>query len=545
MRLLLVFLLVVACSLSSVESFAGVVAPPERPALYAGFDYKMPGEPIGTRGGVFGEPKTLGGLAAVVVETTPGQNVLRVSNDLSSTAARRLRWQPMGDVEIGEGEVKISFNLTTTALDKYSVTVRESTTSAKTFLTLNLSASGALTAQDINGDFLSVPNAYSANVPLHVSVLFDMDARTSSIFLNGAQVSAAHALGIADRGIGSVSIGYLSGSGGHAFDLDNLTISGALPFPIALDADFDDKAAGLPIGLGGAELNEPYSRGGSMNAVVFDPVPGVRILDMASTNTATAQTLRWQFLDNLEVRSGLLVTDFDLLLSDRDLYRISLREPSSSSQGFMNLQFHATGAISISDSTGTSFLTASYNAGQMYQYRIIHNLDAGTYDIFRDGLPLLREREHGITTRGIGGILNTISNGALTSSHMQIDSLRVYASNAAAISSELEFLHESSSAVQNQPVTPAIEVGVMNILDQAVPDGTPVALEIAQGSGPSGAALGGATTTTVAGIAHFATLTFDMPGSYRLLARSLDAKVLGSVDVVVEPSDRIFANGFD
>ena len=85
---------------------------------------------------------------------------------------------------------------------------------------------------------------------------------------------------------------------------------------------------------------------------------------------------------------------------------------------------------------------------------------------------------------------------------------------------------------------------MVNILDQPVPDGTVVTLEIASG-GPPGETLIGATETTTAGVATFAALEFDSQGTYRLVARSLDVAKLGSVDIVVGPSDIIFSNGFD
>ena len=91
---------------------------------------------------------------------------------------------------------------------------------------------------------------------------------------------------------------------------------------------------------------------------------------------------------------------------------------------------------------------------------------------------------------------------------------------------------------------PAIKVGVVNILDQPVPDGTLVTLEIESG-GPPGETLIGATETTTSGVATFPSLEFDSQGTYRLVARSLDAAKIGNVDIVVGPSDKIFSNGFD
>ncbi|MEP6880885.1 MAG: hypothetical protein ABI866_02775 [Dokdonella sp.] len=545
MRVLPVTLLLLVCSIISFNCLAGVVVSPPRYALYSDFNNKIAAESIGNRGASYGEPVDLGNLTGAFVEVTPGQNRLRVSNNLSSTVARRMRWSMMGNAEIAQGEVRMSFDLIASALDKYSFNVRESATSAKSFLTVAFSTTGSITTSDANGNIATTLNAYAANVPLHVDLVFDMDARTSTIVLGGTTVASGRAFGVADGGIGSLLIGYLASSSGNTFDLDNVTISGPLPFPVALNAGFEDKTAGLPIGLGGAALNEPFSKSVSTDAIVVQATPGVNILDVSSTNTSTAQALRWQLLDNLEVRSGLFIMDFDMLMTTRDRYRVGLRERTSSSQSFLNFSFKANGTMAVDDANGTVFLSGvTYDIGHVYQYRIVFDLGAGTYDIFRDGIPLIRERVHGITARGIGAILYGIDNGADISAHLQFDSLRVYVSAGTSIPSDIEFLQEVTSAFEDQPVTPAIKVGVVNILDQPVPDGTLVTLEIASG-GPPGETLIGATETTTAGVATFAALEFDSQGTYRLVARSLDAAKIGNVDIVVGPRDEIFSNGFD
>lgn len=544
MRLLLVAMLLSLGLIGSNESRAGMMVVPERPALYAGFDNKVAGQLIDSRGPTYGEPENLGNLDADVVEISPGQNLLRVSNDLSSSGTRRMHWPMMGNAEISEGVVKISFDLTLSALDKYSVLIRESVSSSRSFMSIAFNPTGQIYVSDAAGNIAQF--TYVVNVPLHFELTFDMDTVKSSLTVNGSSFFAGRSFGITDRGVGRILIGYASGSSGSSFDLDNLKISGPLPFPVALEANFEDKAVGLPIGDGGAVAHEPMSISPDMDAIVVEAAPGVNILDMASTNTSGTQVARWQFVDNLEVRTGLYVLDFDMAMETRDRYRVALRERTSSSQTFMNLQFQQNGTIAVSDANGTElFVGVDYDAGRVYQYRVIFDLDAGLYDIFRDGEPLIRERAHGITERGIGGTLFSVDNGAQASAHLQIDSLRVSLSKGAGISSDLEFLQEATTAIENQPVTPAIKVGVVNILDQPVPDGTLVTLEIASGSGPPGATLGGSDATTTAGIATFSALTFDTPGTYFVVARSLDAAKIGNVEIVVAQSDVLFANGFE
>lgn len=522
----------------------GRCPPPQRYALYADFDNKAVGQPIGNRGATFGEPIYLSNLDSSVIEVTQGHNLLRVSNDLGSNDARRLRWEMMGNAEIIAGEVKMSFDLTPSALDRYSILVRESSGSSRSFLTLTLGSGGTLSAADESGTIGQIN--YTANVPMHFEMVFDMDARTSSMTVNGNTMFNLRAFGIADRGIGRLFVGYTNGSNGSPFDLDNLMISAPLPFPVALEADFEDKTAGLPISLGGAAVHEPVSKDLEIEAIVLEALPGVNILDIASTNNATAPNLRWQFLDNLEVRTGVAIVDFDLSMTTIDNYGLYLRERDTSAQSFMTLQFQSDGVLRVNDANGTVLSGGvTYVANHVYQFRVVFDLDAGIYNLFRDGIPLVRERAHGVTARGLGAILYSISNDSQLSAHMQMDSLRVILSKAAEIPSDIEFLREVPIAFEDQPVTPAIKVGVVNILDQPVPDGTLVTLEIATGTGPPGETLGGATETTTGGVAKFAALEFDSQGTYRLIARSLDAAKIGSVDIVVGPQDSIFSNGFD
>ncbi|MEO5560342.1 MAG: hypothetical protein ABIO49_10725 [Dokdonella sp.] len=413
--------------------------------MYVYFDNKAVGEPIGNRGATFGEPVYLSNLDSSVIEVTPGHNLLRVSNDLGSNDARRLRWEMMGNAEVIVGEVKISFDLTPSALDRFSILVRESSGSSRSFLTLTLGSGGTLSAADESGPIGQIN--YTANVLMHFEMVFDMDARTSSMTVNGNTMFNLRTFGIADRGIGRLFFGYTNGSNGRPFDLDNVRISAPLPFPVALEAGFEDKIAGLPISLGGAAVHEPVSKDLEIEAIVLEALPGVNILDIASTNNATAPNLRWQFLDNLEVRTGVAIVDFDLSMTTIDNYALYLRERDTAAQSFMTLQFQSDGVLRLNDANGTVFSGGvTYVANRVYQYRLVFHLDAGIYNVFRDGIPLARERSHGVSARGLGSILYSISNGALPSAHLQLDSLRVSLSKAAEISSDIEFLHEATTA---------------------------------------------------------------------------------------------------
>ncbi len=381
MRLLLISSLLSVCSIISVDCFAHTLAnaPPARHALHADFDNKIVGQPILTRGAMFGEPVGLKNLGTEVIQSAPGQNLLRVSNDLSSSAARYTKWRLLGNAELDTGEVKISFDVTASARDAFGVLVREGNSAAKGFMNLNFTAGGKIFAGDTNGVIAQKSNAYSANTTLSVEMVFDMDAKTSSLYLDGNSIFAGHPFGNAGNGIGSVLIGYNSSSNGSAFDLDNVRISGQLPFPEILNADFDDKTVGDPIGIGGAAVNEPYSMNDGTDAIVIEPSPGTRVLDVSTDVDTSSRYVRWQFLENLEVYSGLVIMDFDLQLEALGGYRVSVRESGLLSKNFLNLQFNSSGTMEMDDASGIQPLYGvTYDAGRVYQYRIIFDMDSGT-----------------------------------------------------------------------------------------------------------------------------------------------------------------------
>ncbi len=125
-----------------------------------------------------------------------------------------------------------------------------------------------------------------------------------------------------------------------------------------------------------------------------------------------------------------------------------------------------------------------------------------------------------------------------------MDDLQVGAASAPVLPSQLTFLVERGSGVSNQPLTPALEVGVVTVFDENVPDGTLV--EVGINSGPIGAVLTGTLEPTVGGVARFDSLQANLPGMYRLRARSARAALSSSENFIVNmPPDPIFSDRFE
>jgi len=366
------------------------------------------------------------------------------------------------------------------------------------------------------------------------------------VTVNGLSVFSGRSHGITDRGVGRILTGYASGNTGNPFDLDDFTVNGSLPLPLVLDADFDDKPVGQPIGTGGAEVGEPATINDGLVTTIIDPAVGNPILRLQNTSMGLARAVRWGLLDNLEVETGLIAFDVDVEFAMRDNYQVVIREAMGFASSFATFRFFNAGNITLTDANGVASLPPFiYNAGQTYRLRLIYDVDAGTYSVFIDDTELVADRAHGVSTgRGVGSITFGFLSTASAAAEFTIDALQVGAADAPIIPSQLAFLVEPTSGFVNRPLMPAVEVGVVNVFDEVIGDGTMV--EVGIESGPGVAMLSGEFEPTVAGAARFDSLQVDLPGVYRLQARAGRATVDSFVDILVMSlPDPIFGDGFE
>lgn len=407
-----------------------LVAAPFLP-LYANMDSKTVGMPIGTGGAALGEPTALAGLTTLVTQTVPGQNRLQVSNDLSSSSARRTRWQLAGNANVNQGVLIWSFDFTPSALDKYSFLVREANTSTAEFVSMSLNAAGNFSALDQHGSIVVAPLTYAANVPMHVVLQFDMDAGTADVLINGSFLYSARLHGVSGIGAGALSIGYSSGSAGKTFVLDNVQAIHEQRHPIALDADLETRPLNMPIGAGGAAVGEPVSVSAGLVTSVQGDGSGGRELSYASSNSTNAQSLVWQWLNSAEFTSGQVVISLDVQFPKRDTYGIFVRESGGSAKSFLTLYTSNDGRVQINGASGNLFVPGfTYVAGREYRVRVAFDMDNATYDLLFDDVVLTAGRAHGVTgTRGVGRLINVIGNGAMINEAVITDNLRVEASD--------------------------------------------------------------------------------------------------------------------
>jgi hypothetical protein len=546
MKTMLRFLIIVCLVvLVNAPLYAGVPTGPN-PLLDVNFDNRTPATLLGTGGAAAGEPTALNGLSGLIVESAPGSNFLRVSNNtIDGLSARSLYWDLADDLELTSGMVRVSFRMTPSALDRYSFGIRENGGSSKSFLTATLTTSGTISVSDAAGAITLSNNTYSANTELAIVIEFDMDAGTSQMTINDVVLFSGRSHGIVDRGVGRLLTGYSTSNNQTPFDLDDLLVLADGALPLILDADFNDKTVGQPIGTGGAEAEEPVNITAGITTQIIDPSASNPKLRLQNSAGNTTRAMVWRFLDYLEVPEGTIALDMDIEFSTEDDYEVTIRESGSITRNFASLRFTAGANLLLTDEAGiVSIPLTSYSDDQVYRLQFIFDMDNRTYTVIFDNTELVADRAHGITDRGVGSILFVFHDTADATAEIVIDDLQAGASAAPKLPSQLTFVVEPTSGFVNQALVPAPELEVVNVYDQPVPNGTIVTMSIQ--SGPGGASLDGTIAeATVAGSAQFDNLKADTVGVYRLRALSGDARVVSLVDLVVTPPILVYKDGFE
>lgn len=506
--------------------------------LDADFDDKPLGQPIGTGGATEGEPLALGSLTTSVVDTGGGNRALAVSNDLSSTSARRMRFGLVDDQEVTAGPLSIRFTFRAGNRDRFSVLIREALGSARNFMSMSLSESGIIAFSDAAGVAAVNAGSYSADTDHVFELRFDMDAGTYDVLLDDAVILADRAHGIADRGVGALLIGYQASSAGSPFQLDGLQVTAVREIPtldVVLDAGFDDKPLGEPIAAGGARQGEPVSIGNSLTTEIVDSLPGERALQVNASPQSFVQNIRWQLLDDIEIARGLVVFRIAFRAGALDNYGLQFRESGGSARRFLNLELRSNGDIAALDNNGSLGVIGLYTSGVTHDFEVLFDLDAGTLRVVQDGVALVSDRAFGIDDRGLGTLITGFNNAASGAGGFVLESIRVRASDVRDIPAALAFLQQPGGVAAGVAIAPAVEVGAVNVFDEPVPDGTVVSL--ARASGPAAVAISNNSAMTEAGAARFSALSLDTPGLYTLRASAALASVESAgFEVVAGPA---------
>lgn len=174
---------------------------------------------------------------------------------------------------------------------------------------------------------------------------------------------------------------------------------------IVLGADFNDKTVGLPIGTGGAAAGEPVLVNTTISAVVQELPLATPNLKINDSDLLDAGYVRFEFTNQWVITEGVVTISFTWLAQAYEDYVIRVRELRARSRKFLDLSFGSSANIYYTDDdTPAATAIGTYETNHEYAFVLTFDLDAGTYSVTMDGLPLLTDETHGVPY-GIGAVL--------------------------------------------------------------------------------------------------------------------------------------------
>lgn len=186
-------------------------------------------------------------------------------------------------------------------------------------------------------------------------------------------------------------------------------------FESILDANFDNKALGQPIGTGGATLGEPVSLSTNLTATEIVPATTGRALRFTRLDTpdnSAATSMRFAFLDNRELQSENFRISLTLTPEQLGAYAIRTREANTSAVRWVDVEFGADGKIRRQ--LGTELLAreiGSYVPGVPVEVSLHGDFPSGSFAVLINGI----EADSGSFTpaaRGVGSVLISFLAGS-------------------------------------------------------------------------------------------------------------------------------------
>jgi len=135
--------------------------------------------------------------------------------------------------------------------------------------------------------------------------------------------------------------------------------------------------------------------------------------------------VRFEFIGAAEVTEGMVEISAQLWFAEFEGYYFYVRQQGGASASFNTIYFHGDGDIGSNDAAGSLGTIGQYETGRAIELRAIHDLDAGTYDIWWDGVQVVEDRAHGIAAHGVGGVYFGIDHDADLDGVMYLDDLLV------------------------------------------------------------------------------------------------------------------------
>ncbi|MHC5113039.1 MAG: hypothetical protein ACYTGP_01265 [Planctomycetota bacterium] len=378
--------------------------------LEADFDTKAIDAPIGTGGPLVGEPISVSGAIDAFVRSDPFRTPSLEISDASTCCAGFARFEFEGGAEITSGVITVNAELWFDSYNGYALRLREPGTAADSFADITFAATGTVYVSDGDGSLGAVAT-YPLGRPYPVSIVYDMDTHRYDVYLDGCLVVDQRHFDVMADGIGAVLIGTL-----HDSDLDGivrvdrLTVFsdespiGICPGSCSLEAGFDGKTIGAPIGTGGPLLGEPVSVSSLINTAVRAAPFATPCLEITDNSTCCAGTAVFEFPASAEITTGTITLNTNLWFDGYEQYILYVREQGSAADSFLTLNFTSIPSVHANDADGGPGTIGTYAIGRPYPVSVVFDMDAGTYDLYLDGCLAVADEPHGVVGSGIGSV---------------------------------------------------------------------------------------------------------------------------------------------
>jgi hypothetical protein len=517
---------------------AGVSASPLPLDTLNSFDFEdQPLGPIGFGGADEGQPHSRSSTAvsATVVDDGAGGQALEVDN--SGTSADSVVFQWSDNQNLDTGLVQIRFDITPSELDNYSINIRRAGSAADSYASLRLTEAGNIRVSRPTGTVTI--DTYSAGESLAFVLDFNMEAGTRRIRINEVEVEAYTAHGVVDGlGIGRIMLGWNSGANGDSFVLDNLQVRELAPMLTILEADFDDKTVGSPIGTGGAAAGEPVFIPAELNTEIVSLGSGDRALDVERATSGGIPLVEWEFFDDTAVDTGTVVADFEVTMNDQSYLLVRLTDPDGEELIQVNTQ-PASNPINVRfpDDMFSGTEVGNYVVGTPFRLRLSCQMDDRVCSVAINDDWVMVERPFAPTSAGdfaVSSLRTGLTLLASVGHGFELNNMSVQADRLAGVPSEVSFVQQPTDVPRLDPITPTVSVSVLDHAGDPVSDGTTVNLEPADGFETVG--LFGNSATTIDGLASFPDLDVNAQATNLQIVAQVDHPI-ATPSAISEPFD--------
>ena len=442
--------------------------PPTRVALERVIIYDfehLPLGPVGEGGPIQGQPHELSWAAVGQVDVIDGSidgNSLLITHPASGSPTA---WfQLPGNVGLTSGQVRFSFQVRPSARDEFRILFRRPGSSQDGYLTIRLSLSGNVVAQ--SGLLTSVTfGTYNAGDLLEFTVDFDLDQMSWSAWFNGTQQAEDRPINPdVVEGLGRIGFSIFNTSEeGRTLEFDNVEILRNAPAVTLLDANFNDKTIGEPIGTGGAELGEPVAVSDLLETWIGTASTGGQALYLMKEDPAAFSNgyTEWRFLSDASVQTGWLDARFDMLLDDfsnNDFILAGAEDElirvSSTVSGDLQVRFGDEAAVEV---------VGSYEIGDSVHARLVCQMDERFCSVALDGEWVISKRafaEGTPTDLAVDRFHAGIAGVSVSFALVGMDNLHISATAPSVFPVSAEFIQQPTDTVCREHFDPPLTVMV-------------------------------------------------------------------------------------